>query len=210
MRRIAFLIVLPLLSACTISESSGGSRGAPPAAPPAYAPPPQPGVAPNGPLPAGLYDVSERVLFDTCRPSRNIPPRVTLLKRHVNGVARASIPVQRFGEFDKPNKRRMDTDIRGYQSSGMSHPKHCPGLQNTMKETMENVTDTGFDVRVEFEVADGWDCPNPRPQPVCQTSVVYQYRLASAACEARCDGTVPGMSDDDVPAGPVAVSCSCP
>lgn len=203
-RPIVFVLVLPLLAACTISESSGRSRGAP-----AAEPPPAPSVVANGPLPAGLYDVTERVLFDTCRPTRSIPPRVTLLKRHVDGVPRASIPVQHFGDFDKP-KKRVDVDLRGYQSSSMSHPKYCPGLQNTVKETMENVTGTSFEVHVEFEIADGWDCPNPRPAPMCQTKVIYEYRLASAACEARCDGTVPGMRDEDVPDGPVAVSCACP
>ncbi|HMQ27164.1 MAG TPA: hypothetical protein PKA98_14330, partial [Acidimicrobiales bacterium] len=52
-----------------------------------------------GPLPAGTYDVRERVLYDNCRPSRTVPPRVTLLKRHDGGVPRASVPIQRFGEF---------------------------------------------------------------------------------------------------------------
>jgi hypothetical protein len=166
-------------------------------------------MAPNGPLPAGVYEVSERVLFDTCRSPRSVPPRVTLLKRHVGGAPRASVPVQSFGDFDKP-KKRIDLDLRGFSSSSMSHPKHCPGLQNTIQQDLSNVTDTSFQVRVDFEVKDGWDCPNPRPTPVCATSVVYEYRLVSAACEARCDGTVPGVRDEDVPAGPVALSCACP
>jgi hypothetical protein len=72
------------------------------------------------------------------------------------------------------------------------------------------VSDTSFRVHVEFEVADGWDCPNPRPAPLCKTSVTYEYRLASAACDARCDGVVPNARDEDVPDGPVAISCACP
>lgn len=171
--------------------------------------PPQPGVNPNGPLPAGLYDVTERVVYDTCRPTRNVPPRVSVLKRHDSGAPKASIPIQRFGDFAKEGNRH-DVNLLGYQGSGMSHPKWCPGLQNTYKERFDTISDTSFRVEVEFEVADGWDCPNPRPAPLCQTKLVYEYRLASAACEARCDGFVPNMRDEDVPDGPVAISCACP
>jgi hypothetical protein len=202
-RSLLLLLSLPLAAACTISRAPN------PSPTPGAVPPPAPGFAANGPLPAGVYDVSERVLFDTCRGSRSIPPRVTLLKRHTNGAPHASVPLQAFGDFDKP-KKRVDFDLRGFQSSAMSHPKVCPGLQNTIKRDLVNVTDTSFQVKVEFEVKDGWDCPNPRPQPVCVTSVVYEYRLASAACESRCDGTVPGVADEDVPDGPVAISCACP
>lgn len=190
---VAVSLALPLSSACTASSSPA------PAAPPNQA---------TGPLPAGTYDVTERVLFDNCRPSRTVPPRVTLLKRHDGAVPRASVPIQRFGEFQKP-KSRVELDLRGYQASGMSHPKHCPGQQNTYRESLETLSDTSFRVHVEFEVADGWDCPNPRPAPLCKTSVVYEYRLASAACDARCDGFVPGVSDQDVPDGPVALTCAC-
>lgn len=207
-RSFLVLLSLPLLTACTISTRNS-SPGPAPGAPPNAGPPAPASVAANGPLPAGLYDVSERVLFDTCRGTRSIPPRVTLLKHHDNGVPRASVPVQAFGDFDKP-KKRVDFDLRGFQSSAMSHPKVCPGLQNTMRQEVVNVTDTSFQVKVDFEVKDGWDCPNPRPQPMCTTSVVYEYRLASAACESRCNGSVPGVADADVPDGPVAISCSCP
>jgi hypothetical protein len=163
----------------------------------------------NGPLPAGVYDVRERVLVDTCRGTRSIPPRVTVLKRHVAGVPHLNVPIQQFGDFDKP-KKRVDFDARGFQSSAMSHPKNCPGLQNTVQQVVMNVTDQSFEVKTDFEVKDGWDCPNPRPEPMCVTSVVYEYRLVSAACEARCDGTVPGVQDSDVPDGPVALACACP
>lgn len=104
---------------------------------------------------------------------------------------------------------RVELDLRGYQASGMSHPKHCPGQQSTYRESLETLSDTSFRVHVEFEVADGWDCPNPRPAPLCKTSVVYEYRLAAAACDARCDGFVPGVSDQDVPDGPVPLTCAC-
>jgi hypothetical protein len=162
----------------------------------------------TGPLPAGLYDVREYVVFDSCRSQRTVPPRVTLLKRHEQGVPRASIPIQRFGAFVAEGTRQ-DLDLRGYQASGMSHSKHCPGLQNTYRETLENVTDTSFQVRVHFEVADGWDCPNPKPTPLCSTELVYEYRLASAACPAHCDGYVPNLRDQDVPDGPVQLACRC-
>lgn len=202
MRRLpalAAILVLPV-SSCVVAES----RPALPA-PAAQQPPAAPA---NGPLPAGLYDVTETVLYDTCRPKRNVPPRVSVLKRHENGVPKASIPIQRFGEFARRGNRH-DVDLRGFQGSGMSHPKWCPGQQNTYTERFETVSDTSFRVHVEFEVADGWDCPNPRPGPLCKTSMVYEYRLASAACDARCDGFVPNVHDDHVPDGPVAITCSC-
>ncbi len=197
---LTLALALPVAFACTVSEVSGPAR-----TPPATSQP----VAANGPLPAGVYDVQERVIYDTCRPSRTLPPQVTMLKRHEGGLSRASVPIQRFGDFQK-RPSRVDVDLRGYQASGMSHPKYCPGHQNTYRESFDRLSDTSFAVNVEFEVADGWDCPNPAPVPVCKTRVVYEYRLAQAACDARCDGTVPGMRDRDVPDGPVAVSCACP
>lgn len=208
MRRSFLLVLLPILSACVAprgSSATGAPRQPPPG--PAGAPAP-PAQAPGGPLPAGIYDVRELVLFDTCHPTRSLPPQVTVMKTHRDGVARASVPVASFGEAGRATKR-LDLDVRGYQASGMSHPKICPGAQHSYREQLRDVTPYGFSIQVDYEVADGWDCPNARPMPMCRTSVVYSYRLASAACDARCDGTVPGRRDDDVPDGPVALTCSC-
>jgi hypothetical protein len=210
MYRVIALVLL-LAPACMVSESSGPARGNPPVRIP---PPPPPGDAPpsaptsSGPLPAGIYDVFEHVLVDTCHPTRNLPPRVSLLKRHHDGAPRASIPVPSFGKPGQTTKR-LDVDLRGYMGSGMSHPKVCPGAQHTYREDLRDVTATSFRMQIDYEVADGWDCPNPRPGPMCRTSVVYEYRLASAACPASCDGTVPGQRDEDVPPGPVPISCAC-
>ncbi len=199
-RRSALVLALPLVWACAPAQTTGPEQ-APPRLPPS--------VAPTGPLPAGHYDLMARVVHDSCGQSRTLPQRVTLLKHHDDGAPRASIPIQRFGDFDE-KARRIDIDLRGYQASGMTHPKRCPGLQNTYRAELENVTDTSFEMHVEFAVADGWDCPNPRPAPLCETRIVYQYRLAGAACAAHCDGTVPGVPNKDVPDGPVALSCACP
>ncbi|MCL4749112.1 MAG: hypothetical protein KJ015_03085 [Myxococcales bacterium] len=59
-------------------------------------------------------------------------------------------------------------------------------------------------------MADGWDCPNPRPGPVCRTGVSYEYRLVQAACPAHCDAGVLGQPDEQVPPGPAQVTCKCP
>lgn len=171
-------------------------------------PPPHASPA-NGPLPAGLYDVSEQVLFDTCHPTRGLPPRVTVLKRHSEGRVLLSVPVPSFG-FESTLTTRVETSPRGFQGSGMSHPKKCPGAQRTFEQRMFDVTPTSFRIRIDYEVADGWACPSPRPQPICRTSSIYTYTLAAAACESRCDGTVPNLRERDVPPGPTALSCACP
>ena len=180
-----------------------------PTRPPPHAPAPHGAPVPTtGTLPAGLYDVTEIVEFDTCHPTRGLPPRVTIVKRHRDGRPSINLPLPGFG-FENRSIKRVESSLYGYSGSGMSHPKVCPGPQQTFKEELFDVTPTSFRVSVDYEVADGWDCPNPRPQPLCRTRLVYEYRLATALCDAHCEGSVPGLRDHDVPPGPVPLACNC-
>lgn len=201
--RISWAAAFLAASGCTISEPTRAPRRT-------DAPPPaNPPVDPAGPLPAGVYEVVERVAYDTCNPSRGLPRHVTVLKRHQQPWPVISAPLPSFG-FDDRFTKRVESSPYGYSGSGMSHPKVCPGAQRTYKERMFDVTEDSFRIQVDYEVADAWDCPNPRPQPLCRTQLLYEYRLVSAACPASCDGTVPGVRDKDVPPGPVPITCACP
>lgn len=197
-RPFALLLAAALASACTVSEDRP---------PPAHAPPP--GPAPTGPLPAGIYEVRETVAVDTCGPSRGLPQHVTVLKRSEYGAQHLIVPVPAFGVNGHATER-ISVHPRGFKGSGMAHPKLCPGMQQVWQHELGATTPTSFRIDIGYEVADGWDCPNPRPGPMCRTGVSYEYRLVQAACPAHCDASVPGQRDEHVPPGPVQVSCSCP
>jgi len=162
----------------------------------------------TGPLPAGIYNVRQRVVRDTCNLTGNLPAQVSVLKRHGPLGTRVNVPIQRFGTWTKYANRREMSE-RGFSGGGGSHPQICPGQQQTFEERVSVFADNAFHVAVEYEVRDGWDCPNPRPHALCQASIEYDYTLAFAACDSRCEGFVPNMRDEDVPDGPVAITCAC-
>ncbi len=210
-RALSLVLLFPVVSACMASVDSRPATGPQPRAPSALATPtPGPAPAPGvGYPPAGIYNVTQRVSVDTCHPTRNLPQQVTVLLTHdADGAPHASVPLPNLID-PRPASQRTEFDLRGHQASGMAHPKVCPGAQQTYREELLDVTPTGFRVSYEYEVADGWDCPNARPGPMCRTDVVYEYTLASAACDARCDGTVPGVPDREVAAVPTRLTCTC-
>lgn len=199
-RLLALALVFPFASACTVSEQRP---------PPSYGPPP-PAAGPvaTGPLPAGTYEVRETVAFDTCHPSHALPQRVSVLKRTEYGAPRLIVPVPAFGVNGKVTER-TPVDPRGYKGSGMAHPKVCPGTQQQYRQELVSTTPTSFRIDIEYEVADAWDCPGARPGPICRTGLSYEYTLVQAACPAECDAGVPGQPDEQVPPGPVQLSCAC-
>ena len=163
----------------------------------------------DGPLPAGVYEVTDQVLVNTCGFVRTLPPTVAALKRFdpYTGAAELNVPYQRYGTVARTPRNSFN--MQGHKGGGVSKSRGCPGVEVRHRVTLENVTPTSFQLRLHFNSTPLRRCPLPTAGGPCEMAAIYTYRLVQPACSASCQGFVSGMRDKDVPLQGVPISCDC-
>jgi hypothetical protein len=145
---------------------------------------------PAEPPPTGQYEITARVVSDTCTPAYVAPEpwRARVMATAEGEIAKVNLVLAAIPPSSSTtNQARSDFRLEpGYTFQRAHKPvPACSDFARSTTHTMKSVSADGFTTAVEvvFGDADGCEVPGPTK---CTTVVEYDHRVVEAECAARC------------------------